>query len=224
MEQDQTTGRGESVRPSLEPWNQECFQTGSISLPGESLPEPPPLNPGCHSSCDHTHTKCISQHFTKYKLWCRTLEIYVPARSLSVSHNHRVTLVARRPRLVFRRRLTSISRGCWEISQREENNGVCMPAPHTSINTGKCKWAAHRSGVIATDGDLVPQRTWMFASTWQEPDVRLSNYLFISLIKMSSSLKKWMSQSEWWWHGGGGGAWEMNSRPAFDRNQYGDKH
>lgn len=98
----------------------------------ESSCEPQPLNPGCRSSSDPSHTPRalhikhhISHQPTKYKLGRHTtctLKIQVWAWLLSVSHNYCVTLVARRARLVLHRgccRLTSISRAGWEISQRE---------------------------------------------------------------------------------------------------------
>lgn len=44
-------------------------------------------------------------------------------------------------------------------SSKSENDGVCGPASHTSINTDKCKLGRHCSGVITTDGDLLPHKT-----------------------------------------------------------------
>lgn len=44
-------------------------------------------------------------------------------------------------------------------ARERENNGICMPVFHTSVNTEKCKGGGHCSGMITTDGDLVSQKT-----------------------------------------------------------------
>ena len=49
--------------------------------------------------------------------------------------------------------------GAGKSARERENNGVCMAASHTSINTEKCKWKRYCSGVGTTDGDLLLQQT-----------------------------------------------------------------
>lgn len=150
-----------------------------------------PNDPSCQSqslSADYFHKRAFPHYLRKYGAWHRALWRFMfrldccPFLIITVLNLLPAERGSSSVGAFGGSPLSAESAG--KSAKGGENNGVCMTASHTPINKDGCKCRRHCSGVITTDGDLLPYKA---CGMWRDGGQILV-------------LPRWCEDLKWWLH------------------------